>query len=88
MGQSLASSILRFDPNNPEAFIMITGVGDSSTFTTVPSWLQPPDTDDLCYIGASCLMMLRLVIHPYSRQIVGYIPLDFFLGLSPNKQDH
>ena len=52
MGESLVSSITQFDSGNVDKFQMIMGVGDSSTFDTVPSWKQPSDKQDLCYIGA------------------------------------
>lgn len=53
MAQSLANMVLRFDPDDPEAFVMITGVGDSSTFgLRVASWQRPQSDDELCYTGA------------------------------------
>jgi hypothetical protein len=33
-------------------FAMITGVADDATFNSLPSWMQTPDNQDHCYIGA------------------------------------
>jgi hypothetical protein len=54
MARSLASSIVKSDSSDVNKFAMITGVGDSSTFTDKPSWLQVDTAEDLCYIGEPC----------------------------------
>lgn len=52
LGESLASTIVKPGGAGFSDFAMILGVGDSSTFTTEPSWRQFPTAPDLCYIGA------------------------------------
>lgn len=77
MAQSLASSIVKSDKLDVNAFAMITGVGDESTFTFMPSWLQVDTADDLCYVGMPCslvgtfmckrcsVQMLRVFLYPF-----------------------
>ena len=56
LGRSLVASITKSAPTTQEGgeaeFEMITGVGDDSTFNSLPAWLQEIDNQDHCYIGA------------------------------------
>jgi hypothetical protein len=60
MGRSLVGAILKSSPSamagSEKDFVLITGVGDDATFNSLPAWMQTPDNQDHCYVGALPLL--------------------------------
>lgn len=89
-GQSLASTIVHWNAADPLDYKQIISIGDESTYLEgTPSWGQPPTVQDLCYVGALCLLLSCRSQRPRKRAgLVHSIPsnalrlLEFQRGLS------
>ena len=58
MADALLSAIVQYDKADPDSFVMITGVADSTCFNDDPSWDQAPAMQDRCYVGTLLIFAL------------------------------
>ena len=90
MGRSLVASITKSAPstqaNGEQEFEMLVGVGDDSTFNALPTWLQTPDKQDHCYIGAITWHLRVVVCAPVD--ITSYDPLLRGVCTSSNTESY
>jgi hypothetical protein len=83
---ALVASIVRYNLNDPSAFVMITGISDSRGFTNYPSWMLANTFENRCYVGALASHFPLVVALHHARMTVPSRELDLGADAMPAMQ--